>query len=101
MLKNKRVTKLGFRASPVAAAPKFRLKAPAVKTTGLRVTLSKNLTLHFIQYSKVFTALKRGLKDLKLDKVRFQMDQFRLVPVTKHAVKARMGKGKSRLDSYA
>jgi ribosomal protein L16/L10AE len=67
----------------------------------LKIVVTKNLSLHFVQYSKLFTALKRALKKRTLERLRFRMNQFRLTPVPKHAVKARMGKGKGRLDSYA
>lgn len=101
MLKGKLITKIVNSAVKTPPRSKFKLKKGSSLVGSIGLALGANATLHFVQYSRVFTALKRVLKKESLERMRFKMEQFRLAAITKHASKARMGKGRSRLDSYA
>lgn len=83
--------------------PQVKAGAKLFKSLGGRLTveLKNHFTLNFVQYSKLFTTLRRVLKASRLDKARLFVPQFRLVPAVKHAVKSRMGKGKSKFVGYA
>lgn len=61
---------------------------------------TRAVAMHFNQYSKVMTSVKRALKKAKADKLKLEVSRFNLSPAFKHAAKSRMGKGKSKFSSF-